>query len=85
LFSDWSEDDLVAQAVIFILGGLDTLSTAMTFALHELAINSEVQDRLVQEIKEYHEKNNGVLDFDTLQNMTYMDMVVSGMILVTQV
>lgn len=69
---------MVAQAIIFLLAGLDTVSTAMTFIIHELALNPEVQQKLVEEIKEYDQKNGGKLDFTSIQSMKYMDMVVSG-------
>lgn len=60
------------------MAGLDTVSTAMTFIIHELALNPEVQQKLVEEIKEYDQKNGGKLDFTSIQSMKYMDMVVSG-------
>ncbi|XP_046959650.1 uncharacterized protein LOC124529785 [Vanessa cardui] len=73
----WSDIDLVAQAVLFFIGGFETVSTAMSFALRELALHPEVQDRLAKEIREHHAKNRGKLDFNSIQNMTYMDMVTS--------
>lgn len=60
------------------MAGLDTVSTAMTFIIHELALNPEVQQKLVEEIKEYDQKNGGKFDFTSIQSMKYMDMVVSG-------
>jgi cytochrome P450 len=76
--SEWTEDDLVAQAVIFLLGGFETVSSVITFALHELAIHPEVQEKLVKEIKEYEVKTKGQLDYNSLQGMQYMEMVLSG-------
>ncbi|XP_064071987.1 cytochrome P450 9e2-like [Vanessa tameamea] len=73
----WSEIDLVAQAVLFFLAGFDTISTAMSFALHELAIHPEIQERLVQEIKNHDIKNGGKLDFASIQSLRYLDMVTS--------
>ncbi|KAL0892689.1 hypothetical protein ABMA27_014408 [Loxostege sticticalis] len=73
----WTDDDLVAQAFLFFVAGFETVSSAMTFALYELAVNPDVQERLVAEIKEHHAKNGGKFDFNSIQNMTYMDMVVS--------
>ncbi|XP_047529666.1 cytochrome P450 9e2-like [Vanessa atalanta] len=73
----WSEIDLVAQAVLFFMAGFDTISTAMSFALHELAVHPEIQERLVQEIKNHDLKNGGKLDFASIQNLTYLDMVTS--------
>ncbi|XP_045448416.1 cytochrome P450 9e2-like [Melitaea cinxia] len=73
----WSDTDLIAQAVLFFIAGFETVSTAMSFALYELAVNPEVQDKLAREIKEHDAKNCGKLNFNSIQNMTYLDMVTS--------
>lgn len=46
--------------------------------LYELAVNPDVQEKLYQEIKENEAKNNEKFDYNSIQNMVYMDMVVSG-------
>ncbi|XP_050683807.1 cytochrome P450 9e2-like isoform X5 [Leptidea sinapis] len=74
---EWSDTDLIAQAVLFFIAGFETISVGMSFALHELALHPEVQERLAQEIKDTHERSKGKLDFNLIQNMQYMDMVVS--------
>ncbi|XP_052740407.1 uncharacterized protein LOC112053802 [Bicyclus anynana] len=73
----WSDIDLIAQATIFFIAGFETSSTGMSFALLELALYPDIQDRLYKEIKENHEKNGGKLSYSAIQNMTYLDMVVS--------
>ncbi|XP_037872543.1 cytochrome P450 CYP9A22 isoform X1 [Bombyx mori] len=73
----WSNTDLIAQATLFFVAGFETISSAMSFALHELALNPEIQDRLVQEIKENYAKTGGKFDFNCIQDLTYMDMFVS--------
>nr|ULR85444.1 cytochrome P450 [Spodoptera frugiperda] len=75
---DWSDSDLIAQAVVFFVAGFETVSTAMSFLLYELALHPDIQERLAQEIKENDAKNGGKFDFNSIQNMVYMDMVVSG-------
>lgn len=70
--------DLVAQATLFFTAGFDTVSTAMSFALHELALHPDIQERLYKEIKENDIKHGGRIDFTSIQYMTYLDMVVSG-------
>ncbi|XP_063381275.1 uncharacterized protein LOC134667798 [Cydia fagiglandana] len=72
---DWSDTDLTAQAFIFFLAGFETVSTAMSFLMYELALNPEVQDKLVKEIRE--QEKTGKFDYGAIQRMTYLDMVVS--------
>ncbi|CAH0397698.1 unnamed protein product [Chilo suppressalis] len=73
----WADEDLIAQAVLFFIAGFETVSSAMSFALHELAVNPDVQEKLVAEIRENEKKNGGKFDYNSIQNMVYMDMVVS--------
>ncbi|XP_059051583.1 cytochrome P450 9e2-like isoform X2 [Achroia grisella] len=73
----WSDNDLIAQAILFFVAGFETVSSAMAFTLHELTINPEVQEKLAEEIRENDRKTGGKFDFDSIQNMAYMDMVVS--------
>ncbi|KAM3960574.1 cytochrome P450 9e2-like [Aphomia sociella] len=71
----WS--DLTAQAILFFMAGFETVSSAMAFALYELTVNPDVQNKLVEEIREHNSKNGGKFEFDSIQKMVYMDMVVS--------
>ncbi|XP_050345946.1 cytochrome P450 9e2-like [Nymphalis io] len=73
----WSDTDLIAQAVLFFIAGFETISIAMSFTLHELAVHPEIQERLAKEIKDYDAKNGGKLNFSSIQNMAYLDMVTS--------
>ncbi|GJQ72532.1 Cyp6a9 [Trypoxylus dichotomus] len=71
-------NEIAAQAFIFFLAGFETSSTTMTFCLHELAFNQEIQDKLREEIREAYRKNNGELTYDAIMDMKYMDKVVNG-------
>lgn len=73
----WSENDIIAQAAIFFIAGFEGVSTIMSLALHELAINPDVQENLVEEIRENNARNEGKFDYNSVQNMKYLDMVVS--------
>ncbi|GAB0096688.1 Cytochrome P450 [Sergentomyia squamirostris] len=76
--SKLDEDDLTAQCVVFFLAGFDTSSTLMCFTAHELAVNPEVQKKLLQEVDATYEKLEGrPLTYEALQNMPYLDMVIS--------
>nr|ULR85618.1 cytochrome P450 [Spodoptera frugiperda] len=76
----WNDNDLSAQAFLFFIAGFETVSTSMSFLLYELAVNPDVQERLAQEIKEHDIKNGGKFDFNSIQSMKYMDMVVSELL-----
>nr|WNK22288.1 cytochrome P450 [Athetis lepigone] len=72
-----SEDLLLAQAAIFLLGGFDTSGVTLTWALYELAWNPLCQERLYQELLEAKQKNGGKnLDATTLSELTYINCVI---------
>ncbi|KAI5652184.1 cytochrome p450 domain-containing protein [Phthorimaea operculella] len=73
---EWSDDALVAQAVLFFVAGFESVSTTMSFLLYELALHPEVQDKLVEEIREVSAKHGGKVDFNVIQDLTYLDMCV---------
>ncbi|XP_067005237.2 probable cytochrome P450 6a13 [Anabrus simplex] len=68
---------LAAQAFVFFLAGFETSSTAMSFALYELALHPEIQSRLREEVDAVLKENEGNLTYDALQQMQYLDQVIS--------
>ena len=64
--------------MIFFVAGFETVSTTLAFTLQELATHPEVQDRLLEEIKEYDKAHGGRLDYSSMLQMPYLDMVISG-------
>ncbi|XP_026318086.1 cytochrome P450 9e2-like [Hyposmocoma kahamanoa] len=73
----WSDNDLCAQAILFFVAGFETVSSAISFLLYELAINPDVQEKLYQEIRENEAKTNGKFDYNSIMNMVYLDKVIS--------
>ncbi|XP_045515658.1 cytochrome P450 9e2-like [Pieris brassicae] len=73
----WSDNDLIAQAVLFFIAGFETVSSAMSFAIRELALHKDIQDRLAKDIREDFNKNNGKIDYTSIQNLPYLDNVIS--------
>lgn len=71
-------NELTAQAFVFFLAGFETSSSTMTFALYELCVNSEMQDKLREEIREALKKGNGKFTYETIMEMSYMDKIVKG-------
>lgn len=73
-----TESEMIAQCLIFFLGGFDTVSTAAMFMAYELVRNPEVQQKLYEEVQQTSEELKGKpITYDELQKMKYMDMVVS--------
>jgi cytochrome P450 family 6 len=50
----------------------------MMFCLYELAQNPQVQEQLQQEIDKVLARHDGEVTYEGIQEMEYMDMVVSG-------
>lgn len=75
---DITEEDIAAQAMIFFLGGFETVSTALCFTIYELALNLEIQKRLQKEIDDVWEEEGGAISFELITKLKYLDMVVSG-------
>ncbi|XP_058813403.1 probable cytochrome P450 6a14 [Topomyia yanbarensis] len=72
-----SMNDVAAQAFLFFFAGFETSSTALSFALFELAANLNVQDKLRDEIKLVLAANGGQITYEALKEMTYMEQVIN--------
>jgi cytochrome P450 family 6 len=68
----------VAQAFIFLSAGYETSGSTLTFALYELAFHPEIQQSLRAEVLQVLSKYDGKLTYDGIQDMMYLDRVVSG-------
>ena len=68
----------MAQALTFLLAGYETTGSTLTFALYELALHPEIQQILRAEILHELSKHDGKLTYDGIQDMSYLDRVVSG-------
>lgn len=78
LFAELDDDYVTAQCVLILWGGLETASSAHCFMAHELAADQDVQEKLYEEIlKISRDLDGNALTYETLNKMTYMDMVIS--------
>ena len=68
----------MAQTLVFLLGGYETSASSLSFALYELALHPEIQQRLRVEFLQVLSKHDGKLTYDGIQDMSYLDRVVSG-------
>jgi hypothetical protein len=71
-------NSLAAQAFVFFAAGYETSSTTMTFCLYELSLHQDIQNRLREEIDVVLLKHDGKLTYEGIQEMEYLDKVVSG-------
>ncbi|KAK9885346.1 hypothetical protein WA026_010843 [Henosepilachna vigintioctopunctata] len=71
-----SDMDIASQVFVFFLGGFETVSTAMCFMAYELAVNPNIQKKLIEEIDQ-NKPQKEPPTYELLCNMTYMDMVVT--------
>ena len=68
----------MAQAFAFLIAGYETSGSTLSFALYELALHPEIQQCLRAEILQVLRKHDGNLTYDGIQEMSYLDRVVSG-------
>ncbi|CAH0564137.1 unnamed protein product [Brassicogethes aeneus] len=72
-----TDDDITAQALIFFLGGFDSVSNLMCFTAYELAANPDIQDMVRKEVLDTVEEANGEITYEGVMKMKYLDMVIS--------
>lgn len=71
--------DAYAQAFVFFFAGFETGSATIAYALFELAINPDIQEKVHEEIDELLNSEDGCSYDNCVNNMKYLDMVVYGM------
>jgi hypothetical protein len=77
-FSEIDGDLFVAQGLAFLVGGYESSASTLSFCLYELALHSEIQQNLRAEILQVLSEQDGKLTYDNMQDMSYLDRVVSG-------
>lgn len=72
--------ELAAQCYVFYIAGFETSSTAIAYALFELAQNMELQNKARKHITDVMNKYNGKISYESLSDMTYVEQCIQGMI-----
>ena len=71
-----TDEEIIAQSVIFLLAGFDTSSNTLAFTLYYLVVNPDVQDKLRSEINEAMETYSDKPLYEIAQNIEYLDCVI---------
>lgn len=69
-----TNDEVVAQVFMLYLAGHETTANTLTFVSYELALNQEVQDRVVQEIQDQIGEKEPT--YDAMSKLKYMEQVI---------
>ncbi|XP_075165468.1 putative cytochrome P450 6a14 [Haematobia irritans] len=70
-------EQMTAQIFSFLVAGYETSSTTMAFCLYELAWHPDVQEKLRKEIFDSLNNNGGILTYESIHAMEYLDQVIS--------
>ncbi|XP_057324865.1 cytochrome P450 6B1-like [Microplitis mediator] len=66
---------IAAQLFAFMVGGYESSSITISNCIYELALNNDVQNKLREEINESFINTRGVITYDLLKEMNYLDKV----------
>ncbi|XP_018318869.1 probable cytochrome P450 6a13 [Agrilus planipennis] len=67
---------ITAETFVFFSAGFETSSVAMTFALYELALNTNIQHKLRQEVLSILQTHDEKLTYEALMEMEYLNKVI---------
>lgn len=70
-------ESLTSQAMSFFIDGYETSSIVLSFIGFNLSAHPKVQEKLREEVISVLDKYDGVITYDALKEMTYMDQVMS--------
>lgn len=78
-----TNDDIIAQCLVFHFAGIDTTSRLISYTGYELALNPDIQAKVREEIQCALDENNGELSYDGVMKMKYLDTVLLGRLFIS--
>lgn len=74
-----SLDEISAQVFVFFAAGFETSSITLIYCLFELAKNSDIQNRVLEEIDIVLDKYDGQITYEAIADMKYLDKCIDGL------
>lgn len=71
-----SDEEIVAQCVIFLVAGSETTGVTLAFTAYHLAQNPEIQAKVLREIDDAVRSRGDVSVYEFVKNLEYLDHVV---------
>jgi len=71
-----SDDEIVANAWVFLLGGFETTANCLTYCCYLLAKHPHIQQRLYNEIVDHLQVDED-LSYEQVSQLNYLDQVIS--------
>ncbi|XP_034829948.1 cytochrome P450 6B1-like [Maniola hyperantus] len=68
---------IAAQAFIFYTAGYETNATTMAYMMYELAMNPQIQEKLIAEVDQVVHRHNGKITYEMINELSYMEKVLN--------
>lgn len=65
------------QTIILNFLGFETSSSLISFALYELALNPDIQQRVRDEVRHELDENDGKITYELINRLDYLEMVAN--------
>ncbi|XP_067000520.2 cytochrome P450 6j1 [Anabrus simplex] len=73
--SKYTDEDVTGHAMMFLVEGIEPSSITLSFLLYEMAMNSDIQTKLREELHAAMERSDEPLNYDTIMGLPYLNMV----------
>lgn len=72
-----TDDEIVANSVLFLAAGYETTGSLISMTTYCLACNPDAQKTAYMELKRVHEESGGKFNYETISGLKYLDAVIS--------